>query len=57
MLRLGEGAAGSRGRLPTGHILTGVCVVGIGQSQVHATLLLQREALGEAAILLQASGR
>lgn len=57
MLRLGEGAVGSRGRLPTGHILTGVCIVGIGQSQVHATLLLQCEALGEAAILLQASGR
>ena len=48
---------GPRGQLPMGHILTGVCIVGIGQSQVHATLLLQREALAEAAILLQAPGR
>lgn len=31
--------------------------MGIGQSQVHATLLLQCKALTEAAILFQASGR
>ena len=57
MLMLGQGAAGSCGQLPTGHILTRVCIMGIGQSQVHATLFLQREALTEAAILFQAPGR
>ena len=57
MLRLGQGAVGSCGQLPTGHVLTRVCVMGIGQSQVHATLFLQREALVEAAILFQAPGR
>lgn len=31
--------------------------MGIGQRQVHATLLLQCKALTEAAILFQASGR
>lgn len=48
---------GPCGQLPMGHALTRVCVVDIRQSQVHATLFLQCEALAEAAILFQASGK
>lgn len=57
MLRLGQGAVGLCGQLPTGHVLTRVCIMGIRQSQVHATLFLQREALAKAAIFFQAPGR
>ena len=40
-----------------GHVLTGVCIMCVGQSQVHSALLLQCDALAEAPVLFQASER
>ena len=40
-----------------GHDLTGVCIMCVGQSQVHSALLLQCDTLAEAPVLFQASER
>lgn len=56
-VQAGRVSCGATWPAAQGHALTRVCIMGVGQSQVHATLLLQCEALAEAAILFQASGR
>lgn len=53
----GRGSGGPTWAAAHGHVLTRVCIMGIGQSQMHATLLLQCDTLAEAPILFQASER
>lgn len=53
----GRGSGGPTWAAAHRHVLTGVCIMVIGQSQMHATLLLQCDTLAEAPILFQASER